>query len=87
MTLSRISLSPSSSLLSISTSDDESVEDSIVIMDCIKYVHNDEFDDNTYFKDLYEQYVNFVEEENRNKEKLARQLKDCRDEQHQIFLK
>ena len=53
--------------------------------DCIEQMHNDEFDDDAYFKDLYEQYVNFAEEENINREKLARQLKDCRDEQHQHF--
>ena len=85
--LSSSSSSSSSSLLSNSTCGDQSVEDSIVIMDdCIEQTHNDEFDDDAYFKDLYEQYVNFAEEENINREKLARQLKDCRDDQHQHFL-
>ena len=89
MNLSDIRLSSSSSsslssLLSNSTCGDE---DSIVIMDdCFEQMHNDEFEDDAYFKDLCEQYVNFAEEENINREKLARQLNDCRDEQHQHFL-
>ena len=47
---------------------------------------DDDDDHDAFFEDLYEQYENSIKAERSNKEKLSRQLKGCRDEQHQIFL-